>query len=127
MRYGLLLVFIGSIFFTIAPTAQAGMKDFCAIRWHDNAAMQQYCLAVQDQSTKRLAKLLDILEATHERLRASGENPATDIPQRCSRQHHIKVFDAYHNQLVEVCLVQYLDRLQQPRGIYQQHAQLDEF
>ncbi|PON13955.1 hypothetical protein C2W62_31640 [Candidatus Entotheonella serta] len=55
MRYGLLLVFIGSIFFTIVPTAQAGMKDFCAIRWHDNAAMQQYCLAVQDQSTERLA------------------------------------------------------------------------
>jgi len=125
MRCRLLLTLIGCLFLGMSLTAQASMKDFCAKRWHDNAAMQAYCLDVQDQSTVRLAKLLDILDATYERMSVTGSHPLPDVAQNCSRQHYLKVFDAYHNQLVEACIVQYLDGLQRPRTMYQQQVQVD--
>ena len=127
MPYRLLSALLGCLFILITVTAQAGMKEFCAKRWQDNKSMQQYCLDIQEQSTERLAKLLDILDDTHARMRATGGNPIMDIAHQCSRQHHLKVFDAYHNQLVEACLVQYLDHLQPVQPVLQQHAQLDEF
>ncbi len=112
MRYGPLLAMVGSALLTFAVTAQAGMNDFCAKRWHGVAAMQQYCMDVEAQSVERLARLLDIVDAAQERVRVAGGSPNENVAAECSRQHHLKVFDAYHNQLVEACLVQYLDRLQ---------------
>lgn len=130
MRYGLLFALVGSVLLVLvtALTAQASMKGFCAKRWHGMESMQQYCLDVQEQSTERLAQLLDILDAAHEQMRASGSNPDTDVAARCSRQHHLKVFDAYHNQLVESCLVRYLDHLQQARQPRRQYTvSVDDF
>ena len=127
MQFRLLLTLVGTLLLTTSLTAHAGMKDFCAKRWHGIEAMQTYCMEVQDQSIERLAKLLDIIESTHEQLKISGSHPNTDVASRCSRQHHLKVFDTYHNQLVEACLVQYLTQLQHKPRAYVTHAQLDEF
>ncbi len=122
MRYGPLLAMVGSVLLTVAVTAQAGMDDFCAKRWHGVPAMHQYCLDVEAQSVERLTRLLDIIESTHQQLRVAGGNSDANIAAECSRQHHLKVFDAYHNQLVEACLVQYLDRLQAAQKPRRQHV-----
>ncbi len=122
MRYGPLLAMMGSVLLTVAVTAQAGMNDFCAKRWHGVAAMQQYCLDVEAQSVERLSRLLDIVEATHEQMRLVGGNPDANIAAKCSRQHHLQVFDAYHNQLVEACLVRHLDHLQASQKLRQQYV-----
>ncbi len=128
MRYGLLLALVGSFFLTMTPIAQADVKDFCAQRWHGIEAMQQYCLEAQKQSFERLAQLLDVLDTTHAQMKISNGNTTTSVATQCSRQHHLKVFDIYHNQLVEGCLIQYLNQLQYTQRMYQQqHAQLDEF
>lgn len=122
MRYGPLLAMVGGILLTVAVTAQAGMNDFCARRWHGVPAMQQYCLDVETQSVERLAWLLDIVESTHERVRLTGGHTNENVAAECSRQHYLKVFDAYHNQLVEACLVQHLDRLQASQKLFQQYV-----
>ena len=126
MRYSSLLMSMCCFLLVFVVNTHAGMREFCAKRWHDNEAMQDYCLELQEQSTVRLAKLLDILDATHERMIASGSDPETDIAQQCSRRHHLKVFDAYHNPLVETCIIRYLDRLQQPFAVYQQQVMFDD-
>ena len=127
MRYYLVLLLTACILSALTVSAQAGMKEFCAKRWHNNGAMQDYCLEIQEQSTMRLAKLLDILDATHDRMIAAGSYPETEIAQQCSDRHHLKVFDAYHNQLVESCIIQYLDRLEQPVAVYQHQVLHDDY